>query len=102
MPGNGLFFEKSNDVLILGPRREEDFRRREGKLVSPVRRDYPLQLERTATGKREKKQGGRWSETPPPKGSPPKRRREEGGKKRCWREGEIIKKLLTNERKKIL
>lgn len=42
------------------------FRWREGKLVSPVRRDYPLPPNTPpASRKREKKQGGRRSVTPP-------------------------------------
>lgn len=62
------------------------FRRREGKLVSPVRRDYPLHLQTTARRKREKKHEGRGSETPP-KSPPPgrKERREEEEKKELMR-----------------
>lgn len=54
------------------------FRRREGKLVSPVRRDYPLHPNKTpAARKREKKHGGRRNVTPP-KVPPGKKREEEG------------------------
>lgn len=88
------------------------FRRREGKLVSPVRRDYPPHLQ---TDRREKEgeETGRKRERNPPLKSPPgkersKRKtkwyegREEGrGEKKELRE-KNNKKLLTNERKKIL
>lgn len=53
------------------------FRRREGKLVSPVRRDYPLHLQTTALRKREKKHGGRRSVTPP---KVPPRKEKRGGR----------------------
>lgn len=57
------------------------FRRREGKLVSPVRRVYPLHPNKTpAARKREKKHGGRRSVTPP-KVPPGKKRQEEEEKK---------------------
>lgn len=53
------------------------FRRREGKLVSPVRRDYPLHLQ---TDRREKEGGEtrRKEERNPPLKSPPGKKREEG------------------------
>lgn len=81
------------------------FRRREGKLVSPVRRDYPLHPNKTpAARKREKKHGGRRSETPPLKSPPGKEREEEEEKKdeekgRMKRGGRGEKKDV-NERKK--
>lgn len=52
------------------------FRRREGKLVSPVRRDYPPHLQ---TDRREKEgeETGRKSERNPPLKSPPGKEREE-------------------------
>lgn len=69
------------------------FRRREGKLVSPVRRDYPPHLQ---TDRREKEgeETGRKRERNPPLKSPPRkekrggnrRKRERGGKKEERRE----------------
>lgn len=59
------------------------FRRREGKLVSPVRRDYPLHPAPAAARKREKKHGGRRSVTPPKVPPGKKREEEEEEKKRC-------------------
>lgn len=47
------------------------FRRREGKLVSPVRRDYPPHLQTDRDEKEGEEQGGsRKDHPPPPKGSP--------------------------------
>lgn len=82
------------------------FRRREGKLVSPVRRDYPLHHKQNpATRKREKKQGGRRSVTPPLKTPPPERndrrkRRKRMTKRKRGREGRAGEKKDVNERKK--
>lgn len=59
------------------------YRWREGKLVSPARRDYPLPLQ---TDRREKEgeETGRKEERNPPLKSPPgKKREEEEEKKRC-------------------
>lgn len=53
MPGNGLFFEKSNDELIC-QLEGRGFGGREGKLVSPVRRDWAV----TSTNNRNEKEGG--------------------------------------------
>lgn len=65
------------------------FRRREGKLVSPVRRDYPLHQTPPPRerGRRNTEEGGA---KPPPKVPPRKEKR--GGKRR--------KKKDVNERKK--
>lgn len=81
------------------------FRRREGKLVSPVRRDYPLHPKKTpAARKREKKQGGRRNVTPP-KVPPGKKREEEEEQKEdkmgCMkRGGEGRKKRMSMREKK--
>lgn len=58
------------------------FRRREGKLVSPVRRDYPLHLQ-TDRGEKEGEETGRKEERNPPLKSPPRegKRGGRGGKK---------------------
>jgi hypothetical protein len=60
------FFSKNPMMNSFGRQEGGGFRRREGKLVSPVRRDYPLHPNKTpAARKREKKQGGRRNVTPP-------------------------------------
>lgn len=64
------------------------FRRREGKLVSPVRRDYPLH-QQTDRREKEGEETGRKEERNPPKVPPRKGKR--GGKRR---------KKDVNERKK--
>ena len=62
------------------------FRRREGKLVSPVRRDYPLHLQ---TDRREKEgeETGRKKERNPPLKSPPGKKGEEEEKKKVDKKG---------------
>lgn len=75
------FFLKNPMMNSFGRQEGGGFRRREGKLVSPVRRDYPLHLQ-TARGEKEGEETRRKSErNPPPKGPPPERRggREEKG-----------------------
>lgn len=52
------------------------FRRREGKLVSPVRRDYPLH-QQTNRNEKEGEETWRKRERNPPLKSPPGKRREE-------------------------
>ena len=42
------------------------FRRREGKLVSPVRRDYPLHPNKTPAASKEGEETGRKEERNPP------------------------------------
>lgn len=81
------------------------FRRREGKLVSPVRRI----LAPTPTNNRHGKEGEEtWRKrerTPPLLKVPPpgkKEERREGGEKKKLVREKNNKKLLTNERKKIL
>lgn len=68
------------------------FRRREGKLVSPVRRDYPPH-QQTDRDEKEGEKTGRARERSPPLKSPPGKEREEGrgGKKGANEGGEIIK-----------
>lgn len=79
-------------------------RRREGKLVSPVRRDYPLH-QQTARLEKEGEETGRKSERNPPLKAPPGKEREEEEKKEVdkmvcrKREGKRRKKDV-NERKK--
>lgn len=70
MPGNGLFFEKSNDELIRAARREEDLGGGRASWLVPfdVISRYPYKP--TARGKREKKHEGRGNVTPPK--SPPR------------------------------
>lgn len=70
-------------------------RRREGKLVSPVRRDYPLHLQTDRDEKEGEETRRKKERNPPLKPPPGKEREEERGEKNN-------KKLLTNERKKIL
>lgn len=78
------------------------FRRREGKLVSPVRRDYPPH-QQTDRDEKEGEETGRKKERNPPLKSPPGKGREEGrGEKKELMREKNNKKLLTNERKKIL
>lgn len=101
------FFSKNPMMNSFGRQEGGGFRRREGKLVSPVRRDYPLHLQTTATGKREKKQGGSRSLTPPPKGSPPRKvmtrgRKEKGRQKGREEERGNRRKKEVDERKKII
>lgn len=75
-------FLKNPMMNSFGRQEGGGFRWREGKLVSPVRRDYPLHPNKTpAARKREKKQGGRRSVTPPLKSPPGKKRQEEEEKK---------------------
>lgn len=65
------------------------FRRREGKLVSPVRRDYPIHPTKTAAAiEKEGEETGRKRERNPPLKSPPGKEREEerGEKKMLMRE----------------
>ena len=84
------FFLKNPMMNSFGRQEGGGFRWREGKLVSPVRRDYPLHRNKTpAARKREKKEGGRRNVTPPLK-PPPWGKREE----------EEEKKKDVNERKK--
>lgn len=60
------FFPKNPMMDSFGRQEGGGFRRREGKLVSPVRRDYPLHANKArALRKREKKDEGRGSVTPP-------------------------------------
>lgn len=47
------------------------FRRREGKLVSPVRRDYPLPAKENPRGEKEGEETRRKEERNPPLKSPP-------------------------------
>lgn len=63
------------------------FRRREGKLVSPVRRDYPLH-QQTDRPEKEGEERGRKKERNPPLKSPPEweRERREEEKKELRRE----------------
>lgn len=75
----------------MNARREEDFRRREGKLVSPVRRDYPPH-QQTDRGEKEGEETGRKTERNPPLKSPPgKKREEEEEKKKMLMREKIIK-----------
>lgn len=60
------FFPKNPMMNSFGRQEGGGFRRREGKLVSPARRDCPLhQNKPRAERKREKKEEGRGSVTPP-------------------------------------
>lgn len=81
------------------------FRRREGKLVSPVRRDYPLHLQ-TDRGEKEGEETRRKRErNPPPKVPPPesydkRKRRKRLTKRKRGRVGRAGEKKDVNERKK--
>lgn len=74
MPGNGLFFEKSNDELIWTPGGRRTLGGGRASWLVPFDVIIHYTNKQTATGKREKKQGGSRSVTPPPKGSPPPER----------------------------
>jgi hypothetical protein len=99
------FFLKNPMMNSFGRQEGGGFRWREGKLVSPVRPDYPLHPNKTpAARKREKKHGGRRSETPP-KRPPPERkgrrkRRKRKRKRDERREEGRGEKKDVNERKK--
>lgn len=81
------FFSKNPMMNSFGRQEGGGFRRREGKLVSPVRRDYPLHPKKTpALRKREKKEGGRRNVTPPK--VPPGKKREEEEEKKVAKKGE--------------
>lgn len=80
------------------------FWRREGKLVSPVRRDYPLHLQ---TDRREKEgeETRRKEERNPPLKSPPERKERRKRRKRLTKRNEVREegrgeKKDVNERKK--
>lgn len=99
------FFSKNPMMNSFGRQEGGGFRRREGKLVSPVRRDYPPH-QQTARGEKEGEETGRKKERNPPLKSPPgkkgeeeeekKGRRKRGGKRRRKEEEE---KELTREKK---
>lgn len=76
-------------------------RRREGKLVSPDRRDYPLHLQ-TARGEKEGEETRRKSERNPPLKVPPpeRRKRRKVDKMVCMKRGGRGEKKDVNERKK--
>lgn len=65
MPGNGLFFEKSNDELITSARREEDLGGGRASWLVPFDVIFITPNKTPAARKREKKHGGRGSVTPP-------------------------------------
>jgi hypothetical protein len=81
------FFLKNPMMNSFGRQEGGGFRRREGKLVSPDRRDYPLHANKTpAARKREKKHEGRGSVTPPLK-SPPRKEKRGGREEKGWQKG---------------
>lgn len=73
------------------------FRRREGKLVSPVRRDYPLHQTKPPQGERGRRNTEEGGAKPPLK-SPPERkeRRKREGKGKRGREREGEKKTIKS------
>lgn len=98
------FFLKNPMMNSFGRQEGGGFRRREGKLVSPVRRDYPTP-EQTPRGEKEGEETGRKEERNPPLKSPPGKKREEEEEEK-WergREGEKEerekKKMSMREKK---
>lgn len=80
------FFLKNPMMNSFGCQEGGGFRRREGKLVSPVRRDYPSH-EQTDREEKEGEKPGRARERSPPLKSPPREeKREEEEKKEVARE----------------
>lgn len=102
MPGNGLFFEKSNDELIWPPGGRRTLGGGRASWLVP----FDVIIHYTKQNPRKEKEGEetrRKRERNPPLKTPPRRKgkRGRGEKKELMRE-KNNKRLLTNERKKIL
>lgn len=98
------FFLKNPMMNSFGRQEGGGFRRREGKLVSPVRRDYPLH-QQTDRREKEGEETRRKSERNPPLKSPPGKEEEEEEEKKVGKKvsrkrgGRGEKKMLTREKK---
>jgi hypothetical protein len=96
------FFLKNPMMNSFGRQEGGGSRRREGKLVSPVRRMCPLHPHKPRRDK-EGEETRRKEERNPPLKSPPRKEKTGGrGEKKMLMREKNNKKLLTNEKKKIL
>lgn len=102
MPGNGLFFEKSNDELIWAPGGRRTLGGGRASWLVPL----DVIIHYTKQNPRNEKEGEetrRKRERNPPLKSPPRKEKRGGrGEKKMLMREKNNKKLLTNERKKIL